>query len=300
MDGFSGDQFLIVTLIISAFFLINYLIDVMIFRYKSKLKKRTSEVMNMKEEKSELELLLDQMQADLEAKKEQEIEFFEKEQEEKSIISYSELKKAASKKVDYDNSNNVNESLASETIQEDNRVERLEEMLEQTKDLEKPNHDGTVLDNPIKNDDVNVVKNESSSFRNTDFISPVYGKQSSETNYSTIPTFTEDNDVIFEDEKEETPITVAPLNDPYDNSRYNSNDYDMAKDNNIVDNNLQVEESYDNNNTIDNINLESDGFDEPNPNNLSLEETLNLKPLSNEIKKNVEFLEALKELRSKL
>lgn len=300
MDGFSGDQFLIVTLIISAFFLINYLIDVMIFRYKSKLKKRTSEVMNMKEEKSELELLLDKMQADLEAKKEQEIEFFEKEQEEKSIISYSELKKAASKKVDYDNSNNVNESLASETIQEDNRVERLEEMLEQTKDLEKPNHDDIVLDNPIKNDDVNIVKNESSGFRNTDFISPVYGKQSSETNYSTIPTFTEDNDVIFEDEKEETPITVAPLNDPYDNSRHNSNDYDMAKDNNIVDNNLQVEESYDSNNTIDNINLESDGFDEPNPNNLSLEETLNLKPLSNEIKKNVEFLEALKELRSKL
>lgn len=150
------------------------------------------------EQKSELELMLEKMQHDLEEQKEKDaVAIFEQEQEEKSIISYKEL---LERKSELTNSLLLNdERFENEpTIVEDN------DSYANYADLigEK---EPSLTDNYIKlvdnvNDTISIdkaldenenKKNGSKKFVTTDFISPVFGRRKAEFDYPKVPNFKE-------------------------------------------------------------------------------------------------------------
>ena len=186
------------------------------------------------EEKTEekpldIEAMLEQMQKDLNTKAEDVVATFEQEQEENSIISYQELVRSLK-----------GEKIAKEPVKVD------------TKEVKEPVQ--LSLDAVIEED------NAEKKFKNTDFISPVYGKMNEKLDYPTVPQFNK-NDKEIEKELE----------------TYESN----FKNKNI--NEFLGEFEFDNNIEVN-----------------SLEQTLNMKPLSEEIKKNDDFLKALKDFRKNL
>lgn len=173
---------------------------------------KESSMNNVKDDKFDLEKMLAKMEADLKEEQD-EITSFEEEQEEKAIISYKELVDATKKKDTTVKSTNVN------NLNDDNNMI----IFNYTED------DATDEFSDALDKDVSTTK-----FRQTDFISPVYGVVSNDVEYPTIS-----------GKKEE------------DLSQYDYEGHDLEK-------------------------------------------TLNIKPLSDEIKKNAEFLRALKEFRNNL
>lgn len=170
----------------------------------------------------DLEALLEQMQNDLNNSnsKEDVIANFEHEQEEKAIISYQELVRANRRDTD----KNTSEPLQ-ELIQ---KIDQGSVMEEAVLDIEE-------------SDDVDLFEEmkieDEKKFKNTEFISPVFGKMETNIEYPTIP----------------------PVNS---RKARNQQVYDM--------------------------------------NNIELEKTLDLEPINEEIQKNDEFLQSLKEFRKNL
>lgn len=121
--------------------------------------------------KANLEEVLEKMQADLD-KKEDVVALFEQEQEEKAIISYQELLNSKNK-----NTTGANQELLSV-------IQQIENGKQET---------GTVLQPDYRLEEVEVEDIEEpkldKKFRNTEFISPVYGKVENRTQYPTIPNF---------------------------------------------------------------------------------------------------------------
>ena len=101
-------------------------------------------------------------------------------------------------------------------------------------------------------------------FKNTEFISPVYGKMDEHLEYPKVPQF-HNNDREIEKELETYESNT-------ESSLVNKNIDDFLGDFDF-ENNIEVN---------------------------SLEQTLNMKPLSEEVKKNDEFLQALKDFRKNL
>lgn len=148
------------------------------------------------EQKSELELMLEKMQHDLEEQKEKDaVAIFEQEQEEKSIISYKEL---LERKNELTNSLLLNdERFENEpTIVEDNdSYANYADLIEEK--------EPSLTDNYIKlvdnvNDTISIDKaldenkqNGSRKFVTTDFISPVFGRRKAEFDYPKVPNFKE-------------------------------------------------------------------------------------------------------------
>lgn len=200
------------------------------------------------EKKSEIEEMLEKMQEDLDKKPEDVVTTFENEQEEKAIISYQELVDSIKEKspkveivddeLEY-HQNKLQEEL-SQTIEAiENKEPRLQEI-----EVSSTNDKTT-----------EAVK----KFKNTDFISPVYGKMDEHLEYPTVPSFEkhEQIEIDFDD------------------------DYLELKNRNIDD--YLDEFDFKNNMEIN-----------------TLEQTLDMPPISKEIKKNDEFLQALKEFRKNL
>lgn len=120
-------------------------------------------VLNTKEEeveKIELDIVLAKMKEDLEKKETDIVRTFEQEQEEKAVISYQELLKKNKKE---------------EVMEAFNKIEEL--------DFEKPK------DEPKK--ELEQIKEEYKKFKNSEFISPIYGRVSNEVHYPTISHFSE-------------------------------------------------------------------------------------------------------------
>lgn len=150
------------------------------------------------EQKSELELMLEKMQHDLEEQKEKDaVAIFEQEQEEKSIISYKEL---LERKNELTNSLLLNdERFENEpTIVENNdSYANYADLIEEK--------EPSLTDNYIKlvdnvNDTISIDKaldenenkqNGSKKFVTTDFISPVFGRRKAEFDYPKVPNFKE-------------------------------------------------------------------------------------------------------------
>ncbi len=106
----------------------------------------------IEEEKSDIKAVLEQMEKDLEKENDtNDIETFEREQEEKAIISYQELLKATGK---------------------------LKEIVK-----EKPMKEDTqkIMDTIKEEEEIVKKPKEPKKFHNTEFISPVYGKESPES-----------------------------------------------------------------------------------------------------------------------
>lgn len=169
----------------------------------------------------ELEEVLEKMQKDLEAKPVDVVANFEREQEEKAIISYSELVKTLKKGP-----------------------------VEEEKTLD-------ILVDEIKEAAANNETKEDKKFKNTDFISPVYGKMEEHLDYPKVGSFKQNDDI--EECLEDFDKKI---------SDYKLDDYLEEFNNNVEVN--------------------------------TLEQTLDMEPISAEIKKNEEFLRALKEFRENL
>lgn len=200
---------------------------------KNDAKEDIKETKSVSEEpKSELELMLEKMQHDLDEQKDKDaVAIFEQEQEEKSIISYKELLMRKNE-------------LTNPEVLQDTRFENEPSVLENTSNTLTDNYtslidnvNDTISVDSVK-DSVDMAKEESAQhakkFVTTDFISPVFGRQTAEFDYPKVPNF---KDMVIKNEK--------------------SNAYD-------------------------------------------LEATLNLDPLTEQIKKDDAFLSALKEFRKNL
>lgn len=192
---------------------------------KTKKTETTDKEIIEDEPKSELELMLEKMQQDLEEQKDKDaVAIFEQEQEEKSIISYKELLERKN-------------DLTNPEILSDTRFENEPTVLE-NKDNSLTDSYVNLVDNVNDTISINSNKDENTSsskkFVTTDFISPVFGRQTAKFDYPKVPNF---KDMVVKSEK--------------------SNTYD-------------------------------------------LEATLNLEPLTEQIKKDDAFLSALKEFRKNL
>lgn len=234
------------------------------------------------EKKSEIEEMLEKMQQDLETKSEDVVETFEKEQEEKSIISYQELLKTIHKE-DSINKIEVKEPVMEEveTIEEEIPAPATQHILnEETispatrRILNEENIEATLEYQPKETQAIVEEKKETQAvkkFKNTDFISPIYGKMEEHFEYPKVPSFHPKEEVVepYEVKQEET---VEDVIETFDRKleEHPINDY-----------------------------LEDYGF-HTHMKIDSLEQTLNMPPISPEIKENEEFLQALKEFRKNL
>ncbi len=186
----------------------------------------------------DIEAMLEQMQKDLNAKAEDVVATFEQEQEENSIISYQELVRSL-------------------------KGEKVAPQIVEAK-VEEPKLEQLSMDEIIEEPKRAVKQEPSKKFKNTDFISPIYGKMEEHLEYPRVPSFHK-NDMEIEKELE-------TYENDTESSLMSKNIDDFLGDFDF-DNNIEVN---------------------------SLEQTLNMKPLSEEIKKNDEFLQALKEFRKNL
>lgn len=199
-------------------------IDSIISNMVQERKEPKEEVEVVDDKTKELEDVLEKMQKDLEAKPVDVVANFEKEQEEKAIISYSELVKTLKK----------NQPEEEKTI--DILVDEIKEAANANELTE------TAYDK---------------KFKNTDFISPVYGKMEEHLDYPKVSSFKKEEDI----------------NEYLENFDKQINNYKLE----------DYLEEFNDNKKID-----------------SLEQTLDMEPISFEIKKNEDFLQALKEFRENL
>ncbi len=139
------------------------------------------EPVEVKDEKFDLENMLNKMQESL-TSKEEVVENFEQEQEEKSIISYQELL----------------ENMNKDTFKKD--IEKHEE--EQEKTFEEVTKE-KVKEFLTKEEKVRKIESplENKKFKNTDFISPIFGKMDAKIEYPTVKPFEQKEDLIDEIEE---------------------------------------------------------------------------------------------------
>lgn len=207
--------------------------------------KKQEPVVKTKQDSSlDIEAMLEQMQKDLSAKAEDVVATFEQEQEENSIISYQEL---------------VRSLKGENVVPVQTSVEPVIKVEEPVAKKEVPHTEQLSMDAMMQE-----TKVEPKRFKNTEFISPVYGKMEEHLEYPTVPQFNK-NDREIEKELETYESNT-------ESSLVNKNIDDFLGDFDF-DNNIEVN---------------------------SLEQTLNMKPLSEEVKKNDEFLQALKDFRKNL
>lgn len=208
--------------------LINAKIEVPIGEIKEPVKGEEDDKIN-------LEAMLTKMQKSLNSKQEV-VENFETEQEEKAIISYQELL----------------ENMKNDEFQQD--IEKYE--LQEEKTASEINKEKVI--EFLKKEEPKIKKidsfTENKKFKNTDFISPIFGKQNAKIEYPTIKSF------------------KAP--------KHAKDDIDIMDE-------------------IEDI-KETPLLDRVVENKTTLEQIINIEPLTDEVKKNTEFLNALKEFRSNL
>ena len=129
---------------------------------------------------NELENLIKKMQEDIDLKPEDVVKKFEEEQEEKAIISYQELVdnvKAGKIEVIDDEQSNINfvENLSTESVEEPIMVTE-----------EKTSITPEMVKNAIENISISSIKEEPKKFRQSDFISPIYGVMEQKFDYPTV------------------------------------------------------------------------------------------------------------------
>lgn len=161
-------------------------------KFENKLRKEVEKQEQPVKPQMNIAAMLDQMAADLEEQNKEKIVDFEQEQEEASIISYKELKRAVETFTD-------DEELAQEkspiSVREvlNLRQENVEEIEEPILSVveEMPS---TIVEE--KREEIYPVLQEKKKFQNTEFISPIYGKQEQKAEYPHIPVIKESDEVL--------------------------------------------------------------------------------------------------------
>lgn len=132
-----------------------------------------------KKENNELESLIEQMQQDIEMKPEEVVKKFEEDQEEKAIISYQEL---------VDNVKQGKIDIVEDDNGDVNFVEQLTE--EKTPVIETIEDESSVTPEMVKEAIDTIARDkkeeEVKTFKNSDFISPIYGKMEPNLDYPTV------------------------------------------------------------------------------------------------------------------
>lgn len=126
-----------------------------------------------KNDKLDLDDMLAKMQKSLDSKQEEVVENFEAEQEEKAIISYQEL-------LDSMKNNNLEEEIKQHELQQEKSASSLATN-KVTEFLER--------EEPKIKKIESFVEKKDKKFKNTDFISPIFGKQDAKIEYPTIKLF---------------------------------------------------------------------------------------------------------------
>ena len=196
-------------------------IDTIISNMVQERKEPKEEIEQVDDKTKELEDVLEKMQKDLEAKPVDVVASFEKEQEEKAIISYSELVK----------------TLKKGKPEEEKTIDILVDEIKEAANTNETTYD--------------------KKFKNTDFISPVYGKIDEHLDYPKVSSFKKEDDI----------------NEYLEDFDKQINDYKL-------DDYLEEFSEF---KKID-----------------SLEQTLDMEPISAEMKKNEDFLQALIDFRENL
>lgn len=133
----------------------------------------------------DLEEMLNHMQKNLDKKEERKIESFEKDQEENAIISYRELKKVANKVDNYEKEQEENAIISYNELSKKNHLDALEEKEE----FFKPKKKISKIESPRDSKD--------KKFKNTDFISPIYGKMNEHIEYPKIKAIDKNDDLTL-------------------------------------------------------------------------------------------------------
>ena len=129
---------------------------------------------------NELENILQKMQEEIDLKPEDVVKKFEEEQEEKAIISYQELVdsvKSGKIEVVDDEETNIN---FVENLNVQDNIEPIESVNEQ------PVVTPQMVKDAINNITSSSVKDEPKKFKNSEFISPVYGVMEEKLEYPTV------------------------------------------------------------------------------------------------------------------
>lgn len=176
--------------------------------------------LNKTETKIDLENMLTKMQEDLESKQTDMTEQFESEQEDKAIISYQEL-------INNMHKDNFKNDIETHEYEQENDYQRTKDQVKEFLMREEPKI--TRIESPAE---------QKSKFKNTEFISPVFGKMNAKIEYPKIKLF----------DKPKTDI------EKYFEEDYKHAQIDYKKD--VVDNQTTIEEILDikPQNNIDNKN----------------------------------------------
>ena len=208
---------------------------------------KVDEVVKVEEKNSnqaDISSMLSAMKKDLESKNEDVVATFEAEQEEKSIISYQELINSLKNKKGSEQPVVVESTVSLKKEQEVPIIE-----IDETKEIpviEIEEEVKEIKSSIEKKDNFSSTDIVKKKFKNTEFISPIYGKMESGSDIS----LESAKHGYVEEKKEDIPV-IESIHD-----RYRSN--------------------------------------------VNLEESLDLRPLNEEIRKNDEFLNALKDFRKNL
>ena len=136
-----------------------------------------TELENASESNTELEDILKKMQEDIDIKPEDVVKKFEEEQEEKAIISYKELVdnvKSGKIEVVDDEASNVDFVENLNSNQNEEQFNMIDDEASVTPDMVKE-----VIDNIS----TSSTKEDSKKFRNSEFISPIYGVMEGDFDY---------------------------------------------------------------------------------------------------------------------
>lgn len=169
-------------------------------KFENRLKKEeTLEEDKPTKPQVDLGAIFDKMQADLEAQNQDKIVDFEQEQEETSIISYKELKRATKELTEEEERAQEQSPISLKEILSLREEEKMREedpilsTLEQTS-VANVDESSVTVEEPRQVHP--VLQQEKKKFQNTDFISPIYGKQEQKIDYPHIPVYTEQEEVL--------------------------------------------------------------------------------------------------------
>ena len=131
---------------------------------------------------SELENILKKMQEDIDLKPEDVVKKFEEEQEEKAIISYQELvDNVKSGKIEV-----IDDEEADQNFVESLEIDITEEPIVETIEDEDSSVTPEMVKEAIQSISELSVKKEHKKFKNSEFISPIYGVMENRLEYPTV------------------------------------------------------------------------------------------------------------------
>ncbi len=242
--------------------------------------KPNSEVVNS-DGKLDLEVMIERMQKDLDAKASEVIEKFETEQEEKSVISYQEL--VGEKKSKLENIEPITNEQPEKTD------ETMEKIDIEKNNVIKDNLDNNIIENEINNDVLEDYNDYDKEDYNKEKLQSILNIDETSNFDAHDETITEESSELNQKDEFVNAIKTGEYNNE-PKGKFKSTDF-VSPIYGVQDINIKYP-------TVQNMKE----FKQParNYNKFELEQTLNMKPLSDEIKQNEAFLEALKEFRKNL